>query len=379
MPFSDLQIAPVTSAGEFRAFLKLPYRLYQNDPHWIAPLYWERRDFLHPKRNPFYRHGTVQLFLAIRRGIPVGRISAQIDHLHEKQYGERIGFFGFLETERDPEISSRLFEKAEAFLKERGCGKVRGPFSFSINQEAGLLVEGFSEPLMTMTPYNPAYYPFLVENSGYLKVKDLLAWGYHCGDVPEIPLQIAQAVEHTPGLAIRHFHAKRALEDTQKIFEVFNSAWSENWGFVPMTPDEIRRVATELRWFADPRHIFIAEMNGDPAGVCLTVPNAYDLVQGLNGALLPFGFAKFLYRLKRPTWQSMRCLLLGVKKEYRGLALGGLSFLLYVKSAQMGLATGKIFGELSWTLEDNESINSGIEFMGGKKTKVFRVYEKELS
>lgn len=378
MPRAEIQIVPVTNSSELRAFIHCPRRIYRNDPHWIPPLDKERKDFLNPKKNPFFRHATVRLFLAVKDGVPVGRISAQVDHLHEKHHGEKVGFFGMLESEADPEISRRLFGAAEAYLRELGCELARGPFSLSINQESGLLIEGFEEALMTMTPYNPPYYADLVEDAGYRKAKDLFAWRYEAGPVAEGPLQIARAVEQFPGLTIRPFDPKKSLRDTAFLFEVFNSAWSHNWGFVPATEEEIRHTATELKQFADPRLIFLAEVNGEPAGICLTVPNFYELIDGLNGKLFPFGFLKLLYRLKRGKSRTSRLMLLGIKKEFRGSALGGLSVLLYVKVAEVGTAIGKIYGELSWTLEDNEKINTGIEFMGGRKFKIFRIYEKDL-
>jgi len=379
MPRTELRIIPAGSAGERRDFVRLPLRLYRSDPHWVPPLTLERRNFLHPGKNPFYRHGTVRLFLAKRGGAVTGRISAQIDHLHEKAYGERVGFFGFFESEDNAETSQALFGRAEDFLKSQGCSRVLGPFNFSINQECGLLVDGFREPLMTLTPYNPPYYLSLLENSGYRKAKDLLAWRYEVGEIPEAPLAIAKAASGAPGLVVRNFNPKAALADTRAIFEVFNSAWAGNWGFVAMSEEEIRRVAEELRQHTDPRFIFIAEIHGKPAAACLAVPNLFELIHDLKGRLLPFGFLKFYYRLKRSAYQSIRVMLLGVKEEYRRFALGGLGILLNVKAAQAAHAAGLKFGELSWTLEDNDAINAGIEFMGGKRVKVLRILEKSLA
>lgn len=379
MPRPELRTFAIDSAGEFRDFIRFPFRLYRGDPHWIPPLIHERRNFLHPDKNPFYRHGTVRLFLAKRGEDVRGRISAHIDHRYEKAQGERVGFFGFFECEDDTETSRALLGRAEDFLKSQGCSKVLGPFNFSINQECGLLVEGFTEPLMTLTPYNPPYYLQLLENLGYRKAKDLLAWRYDVAEIPEAPVAIAKAAARAPGLVVRNFNPKAALADTRVIFEVFNSAWAGNWGFVAMSEEEIRRIAEELRRHTDPRYIFIAEIHGKPAAACLSVPNLFELIYDLRGRLLPLGFLKFYWRLKRSTYQSIRVMLLGVKEEYRRFALGGLGILLNVKVAQAAQAAGLKFGELSWTLEDNDAISAGIEFMGGKRVKVFRIFEKSMA
>jgi hypothetical protein len=184
MSSDELRIIPVRSRKELKEFVGLPYQLYRNDPHWIAPLFLERWETVHPKKNPYYRHANVQLFLAKKKGRTVGRISAQIDQEYEKFHQERVGQFGFFESENDPLVTEALFQAAENFLKENRATRSLGPFNFSINEELGLLVEGYDEPLMTMMPYNPPFYSSLLEGAGYKKAKDLYAWKYQIGAIP---------------------------------------------------------------------------------------------------------------------------------------------------------------------------------------------------
>ncbi len=376
MGLESLSVQPVRTRLELKRFIQLPYRLYQNDPHWIAPLYSERKEILHPQKNPFYQHAIVELFLAVREGKEVGRISAQIDFEYEKCHGERVGHFGFFECEQDPEIAAALFQAAENFLKQNQATRIVGPFSFSINEESGLLIDGFDQPLMTMMPYNPPYYADLIEGVGYRKIKDLYAWHYPVGEIPEQPRLIAEEVRKLPDLILRTFDKKNFKRDMNIIIDIFNSAWSENWGFVPLTSAEVDKMAKDLKLFIDYEGAFIAEYKGIPIAMALAMPNLYELIAGMKGRLFPFGIFKLLWRLFRKQYRSARLMLLGIKKEYRSSMLGFLSTLLYVEIHRRGLERGYEWGELSWTLEDNRKVNTGIEFMGGKKYKTFRIYEK---
>ncbi len=378
MPPVDLEIIPVKSKKDYKEFIKLPYQLYKEDAHWIPPLFLERWEAIHPKKNPYYQHALVKLFLARRKGKTVGRISAQIDLEYEKFYKERLGQFGFFECENNPETSHALFQAAENFLKENGALKFQGPFSFSINEETGLLIEGFQEPLVIMMPYNPPYYISLIEAEGYRKVKDLYAWKYIMGQVPKDPMEVAEQIRQYPGLTLRNLNMKNLKNDLLKIVDILNSAWSENWGFVPFTENEVDKMANDLKLFIDPSGVIIVELETKPIAMCVALPNIYDCIQDLGGKLFPFGILKLLWRMKKKKYRSGRLILLGVKKEYRNTALGGLSILLYVEIQKRCQAAGMKWGELSWTLEDNKRINTGIEFMGGKRYKTYRIYEKRI-
>jgi hypothetical protein len=338
----------------------------------------ERWSTLHPKKNPYYRHATVQLFLAKRNGRVAGRISAQLDHEYEKFHRERVGHFGFFECENDPQVAQALFNTAEGFLKGHGATRALGPLSFSTNEESGLLIDGYDQPLMIMMPYNPPFYASLIEAAGYKKAKDLYAWHYQVGKIPDAPMQIAEVVARHPGLVVRPLNQNDFEGDLEKIMEIFNSAWAENWGFVPLTQAEIHKAAKDLKLFMDPEIAFLAELNGEPIGMCLSAPNLYELTKGLKGRLFPLGIFRLLWRIKKKKYKNGRLMLLGIKKQYRGSALGALSVLLYVEIHRRGLKQGYDFGELSWTLEDNEKVNQGIEFMGGKRYKTMRIFEKKL-
>ena len=376
---ADLEIIPVKSKKDFKDFVKFPYDFYKNDPHWIPPLYMERMEALHPKKNPYYQHAQVQLFLAKKNGKVVGRISAQIDFEYEKLYKKRLGQFGFFECENNPETSHALFQAAEQFLKQNGVQEIQGPFNFSINEETGLLIHGFDQPLVLMMPYNPPYYSSLIEQEGYKKIKDLYAWKYDIGEISPDAQHIADEMKKHPGLIVRPINMKDLNNELRKIIDILNSAWSENWGFVPFTESEINKMAKDMKMFADPNGILIAELEGKPIAMVVMLPNIYDMISDLNGKLFPFGLFKLLWRIKKKKYKSGRMLLLGVKKEYRNTALGGMSILLYAESHRYGKEGNIQWGELSWTLEDNKAVNMGIEFMGGKRYKTFRIYQKEIS
>lgn len=378
MSHEDLEIIPVKSKKDFKEFVKFPYYLYKNDPHWIPPLYLERSEVLQAKKNPYYQHALVQLFLAKRNGKVVGRISAQIDFEYEKIYKKRLGQFGFFECENNTTTSHALFQAAEKFLIENGASEFQGPFNFSINEEVGLLVEGFQEPLMLMMPYNPPYYISLIENEAYKKVKDLYAWKYEIGQISEDASQIADKIRKHPGLNIRSVNMKDLKNELKKMIEIFNSAWSENWGFVPFTEAEINKMAKDMKMFADPEGILIVELDQQAIAMAVALPNIYDIISDLNGRLFPFGIFKLLYRIKKKHYKSGRLLLLGVKKEFRNTSLGGISILLYDELHKRSRKAAK-WGELSWTLEDNKAVNLGIEFMGGKRYKTYRIYEKKIT
>ncbi len=378
MPSANLKIVPVENSADLKKFIRLPHRIYQDDPHWIAPLDFERKKTLNPKKNPFFKHAKVQLFLAQRNQEVVGRVSAQIDEEYEKRHDKRVGHFGFFECENNPETAAALLNTAEGFLKKNQAVSVTGPFNFSINGESGLLIAGFDQPLTLMMPYNPPYYEKLIEQSGFQKCKDLYAWNYLAGDIPETPLQLAKELAKHPDLTVRPIRLSHLETDLEKIMDIFNSAWANNWGFVPLQKYEIKQMVKDLKLFIDPTIALIAEIKGEPAAMCLTLPNFYEYIRGLNGKLFPFGFLKLLWRIKKRQCDNARLLLLGIKKEFREPPFNMLSMLLYTEIHSRGKANGYHRGELSWTLEDNHSINQGIELMGGKRYKTYRIYEKAL-
>lgn len=375
----SIKVLPVRSKRDLKAFIKFPWKIYQNDPAWVPPLISEEKKRLCRKKNPFFEHAEAEYFIAWRDGQPVGRITAQIDHLHNQTHNEKTGFFGFFESFDDTAVSKALMDKAASWLKERGMTHIRGPFSFSINEVSGILVDGFEHPPVIMMGHNPKYYENHLKDWGLDKAKDLYCWYYDGrSPVPESAMQIAEAVKEYPGLVVRGVDPKNIDRDVRVIFDVFNSAWSENWGFVPLTESELKQVAKDFEMILDPAIAFIAEVEGQPAGICMGLPNLNEAIRDLNGRLFPLGFMKLLYRIKRRKIKSARLIMLGVKKEFRGSILGGLSVLLYTQMHLRGVAAGYNTGELSWTLEENEKINLGIQMMGGKCYKTYRLYEQAL-
>ncbi len=375
----SVAVTPVSGRRDLDAFMKLPFRLYQDDPNWVPPLLYLERQRFDPKTNPFLQHADHQLFLAHRDGQVVGRISAQVDREHNRFHQERTGFFGFFESEDDPETAQALLGAAEGWLRERGMETARGPLSFSINQEVGLLVEGFDTPPMIMMAYSRPYYGRLIEGAGFSKAMDIYAWRWDWEAVPPKVHRAVDALRQRPDITIRTGDVRRFDEEIATILDVFNSAWSENWGFVPVTPAEARHLAEELRQIADTNLVIIVEVEGKTAGVLLAAPNINEAIHDLNGRLFPFGWAKLLWRLKVSRIKTGRLMILGIKKEYRTRRYLAMAYLLCDEVYRAASKRGYRWGELSWTLEDNTAVNTIIRNIGIRLYKTYRIYEKPLS
>ncbi|HJX61985.1 MAG TPA: hypothetical protein VJ578_05410 [Dehalococcoidia bacterium] len=375
----SVTVTPVSGRRDLDAFIKLPFRLYRDDPNWVPPLLYLERQRFAPKTNPFLQHADVQLFLARRDGQVVGRISAHVDHEHNRFHQERTGFFGFFESEDDPETARALFGAAEGWLKEHGMEAARGPLSFSINQEVGLLIDGFDTPPMIMMPHSRPYYGRLIEGAGFGKVTDLYAWKYNLETVPPKAHRAVEALRQRPDITIRSGDIRRFDEEIAIILDVFNSAWSDNWGFVPVTPAEAHHLAKELRTIVDPKMAVIVEVDGKTAGVVLVVPDLNQAIRDLNGRLFPFGWAKLLWRIKVSKIKSGRAMIMGVKKEYRTRKYLAMAYLLCDEIYYRARDGGYRRAEFSWTLEDNTAINSLIRNIGICLYKTYRLYEKPLS
>lgn len=379
-----IEVIPVTTRKLKRDFINFPYKLYRDDPYFVPPLRLQRREFFSPKKNPFFDNANVQLFVAKKDGRTVGRIvgriSAQINYLHNERYGEKRGHFGFFDAYEDRAIAAALFNAAGDWLKERGMARMVGPFNLSINEEAGVLVAGFDHSPYPFMPYNYPYYADLITAQGFEKIKELIAWHYDSRrPVPEAAQQIVDVVKGYPGLVVREVDRKNLERDVGIIADVFNSAWSQNWGFIPWTEAETKKMAKDFKMLLEPWIALIAEVDGKPAAIALAIPNYHEVIADLNGRLFPFGFVKFLYRIKTRKIKSARLALLGIKKEFRNDTLAGLSVYLYSLMHQGSKELGDWGGELSWTLEDNEKINTGIRLMGGRAYKRYRLYQKSLN
>jgi len=378
-----VDIRQTAMGGDLKDFLGVVDRIYKDDPRYIRPLDMDLRDRLDPKKNPFFEHAEGTVFTAYESGSRrkcVGRITAQIDREHLDRHKDETGFFGFLDTIDDPEVARELLARAESWLRQRGMKKVRGPYSLSINEESGCLVEGFDDPPVLMNPHHRAYQGGLIEQAGYTKEKDLYGWRYEVGDLNARVRKARDDIRAMPEVASRPLSKKDLERDVKITLDIFNDAWADNWGFVPMTTKEADKMSADLKLFLVPEITRIVTIDGEPAAVALAMPNINELIPDLHGRLFPLGIAKLLYRLKVEGAKSGRLLILGIKKKYRReRKYAGLSLFLYAEMNDGGRKCGMTWGELGWTLEDNAAINTGIRMMGAKKYKTYRVYTKDLA
>ncbi len=374
----SLEVSPVSSRRERREFIELPFRLHANDPQWVPPLRLERRLFLSPRFNAYFKHAQAQLFLARRDGRVVGRISAQIDHAFNDYHHTDWGMFGFLELAEDLEAIKALLEAASGWLRERGCDRMVGPMDFSMNDEAGVLYEGFEREPMVKQPWHPPYYQRLCEEVGLEKAVDLWMWELYISDrkkILPVLFELAEKLEPEYGIRIRRMRRRTLRRDLEAFREIYNEAWKRNWGFVPYSKEDIDAYALELQLVFDPAWFMMAETaEGKPVGVAITVPDINQVLRRMNGRILPSGWWHFLRR--RRIIDRCRVGFLGVKREYQhtGVAAG-----LYIEHFDTAARHRVKWGEMGWILETNRSMNRGMEAMGGKIAKRYRVYERPLA
>lgn len=376
----DLTIKPVLTAADRKEFIRVPERIYGPGDNWIKPLFMERRDHLDPAKNPYFQHAEVSLWLALKDGRPAGRISAQICRLYLARHNAQTGHFGFLDAIDDKSVFAGLMATAEGWLRHKGMTGIQGPFSFSINEEAGLLVEGFDDPPSMMMGHAKPYYAKHLEALGYSKVKDLLAYDYHTdSELPRSARAMVERARSSGEITVRPLRKNRFDEDLDAILDIFNDAWSDNWGFVPMTDQEIAHLGQNLKMLVKERFIAIAEHNNEPAAMAVTLPNINDVIQDLDGAVLPLGWVKLLWRLKFRPPRSVRLPLMGVRKAYQGTPLGAALALSVIDAVRVyHKSNGTHRGELSWILEDNTPMRRMIEMIGGKQYKTYRIYQRGL-
>jgi hypothetical protein len=373
----ELSIRRVQNGKQLRDFLQLPATLYAGDPNWIAPLGLEQRQ-RYSKKNPFFQHAKWCAWIAYRGRQAVGRISAQIDELHLARYGDDTGHFGSLEAEDDPEVFSALLESAQRWLRSEGMQRITGPFNLSINEECGLLVEGFDTPPCVMMGHARPFYGQQIEALGFHKAKDLLA--YHTApdfDAPQVMRTLAQRAADR--VRVRPLNRKALHSELQLLRDIFNDAWSENWGFVPFTEAEFNEVGKAMTLLLDDDFVQIAEVDGEAAAMIIGLPNVNEAIRDLNGRLFPFGWAKLLWRLKVRYPRSARIPLMGVRKKYQHSRLGPtLAFMIIDALRGPVIQRGIREVEMSWILEDNSGMRNIIESLGGIAYKRYRLYEKHL-
>ena len=375
---ADVRVRRVGFGREATPFIDVLWRVYAGDPHWIPTLRRVQRERLDPGQTPFLRYGQAQLFLAERDGVPVGRISAQINPLHDEKWGESAGFFGHFDCMDDPVAAAALFEAAESWLRERGAVFSRGPFSFTINDESGCLVEGFDTPPMIAMPHGRRWFPELIEANGYAGVKDLWAYRYPV-DAPlgERRQRAWERIHEHPRVTVRSFDKRNLQRDVRIAAEIFNEAWVENWGSLPITEEEADRLAHDLVQFADPELTAFVEIDGDPAAMVISIPNLNECARDIDGRLFPFGWARLLWRLKRRP-ESGRVMLLGVRQKWRTREFAQLGVMLTAEVHVRGAAKGYRWAELGWVLEDNHLLNHALRRTDAEVYKVYRVYQKPL-
>ncbi len=374
---SSLQIVKVEDRQGRNTFIRLPWFLYKNDPMWVPPLLLERRMHLSPK-NPYFEHSTCCFWVAYRDGKPVGRISAQIDQMHLDRYMDASGFFGMLEAEDNIETFQSLLNTAESWLRRKKMLCSKGPFNLSINQECGLLVAGFDTPPSMMMGHALPYYAEHIEQCGYSKEKDLLAYMLE-GDFKPKAARQALMKRAEGSIQTRSLRKKYFQEDLNIIFSIFNDAWSDNWGFIPFTQKELEQLGNDLKFLVNEEFVSIAEVDGEPAAFIVALPNLNEVIHDCNGKLLPFGWLRILWRLKVRYPESIRIILLGVLKKYQNSLFGAaLAYTVIddVKQAVVKRGIKKI--EMSWILEDNIAMRNIIMNDGGREYKTFRIYSKNL-
>jgi hypothetical protein len=373
-----LEIREIPIGGKLNDFLNVVDYVYRGDPNFVRPLDMEMKDRLSLK-NPFFEHAEGTIFTAHRNGFCVGRVTAQIDREHLNRYKDDTGSFGFLDTIDDPEVARALLDAAGNWLRGRGMKRIHGPLSLSLNDEMGCLVDGFDTPPMIMMPHHRSYQGGLIEQAGFTKLKDAYAWRYHVGEVPPRVRKAHDDIEAMPEVKSRHVDMRNLDADLRVIMDVYNDAWNDNWGFVAQTERELSKMGADLKLIAFPELSYITEIDGEPAAVALALPNLNELIADMKGKLGPLGLPKLLWRLKVVGPHTARLIILGIRKKFRGSRkYAALSAYLYAKMNAAGKRLGLEGGELSWTLEDNAPVNTGIKLMGGKIYKTYRLYDKSL-
>jgi hypothetical protein len=364
-----------------RDFVRAGFEVFRGDPSWVPPLKMMIEDRLDPRKDPCHTHIAATLFTAWRNGTLVGRTSASIDQAWLAKWRDDTGHFGYFDTIDDEEVARALLDSAESWLRSRGMKRVNGPMSLCANQEIGILISGFEHPPVVDMGHSRAYQGALAERCAYAKEKDLYAWRYEStGQFNGRTAKAWETITALPEVRLRSVNLANLREELGVIMDIYNETWAGKWGYVPISAPELDKMARDLVLVLDPTIAFIAEIDGQPAGMCIAVPNLNEAIADLRGRLLPFNWIRLLWRMKFRTPRSSRLILLGVRERYRKNVkrYGGLSAAMYVEVAKRGLAKGYKWAELGWTREDDAPINLGIRSMGAKIYKTYRVYEKSL-
>ena len=373
----SVEIRHVTTRRDLNTFVHLPWAIYRNHPLWVPPLKFDVRNRLDRAKNPFFEHAEAEYFLAFRDGDPVGRITAHYDRNFNRFQHNEWGMFGWFEARDDPLVAGALLDAAEEWLRDRKRDRMVGPLSFSTNdQDAGLLVDGFDREPLILNQWTQPYYPALLEGAGLTKAMDLYMWELWVDDRASVHpaiVRMAEEVKTKHGIDVRGMRKRDLRAEVDRFLEVYNEAWERNWGFVPLTDEEVRHYAKELKPILDENWAFIAEKDGETVGAALTLPDYNQVLKHLNGRLLPIGWAKALYWRRKIN--RVRVFALGVKAKHQHT---GVAAKLYTEHFDSAARTPQKGGEMGWILETNKSMNRAMEGMGGKIVSTYRLFEKEL-
>jgi hypothetical protein len=373
-----LKIRRVENETDRMNFIRLPWNIYKNDKYWVPPLIFDVRKNLDPKRNPFFKHAEIAMFLAEDDGRLVGRIAAIRNDNHNKFHHDKAGFFGFFECINDTEVSDLLFETACEWAHDKGFNEIIGPVNPSTNDECGLLIDGFNYSPVFLMPYNPSYYINLIESFGFQKAKDLYAYYIPAEVIKNETVmkrleRMAEIIKKRSDVTIRYINMKDLKNEVRKIEEIYNSAWEKNWGFVPLTTEEFDFMAESLKSVVDPKLVMFAEVNGVPAGFSLSLPDYNQVLKKMNGRVLPFGFIRLL--TERRKIDMLRVIIMGFKPEFQKK---GIDSVFYLETIRNGNKNGYSGGEISWVLEDNMPMRATAEKLGAYIYKTYRLYNKKL-
>ncbi len=371
---SRIEVSQVTGRKERDEFIKLPWRIYRNDPAWVPPLIIERKAFLDRARHPFYEHGDAELFIARRRGEIVGRIMASDDPNYNSLHQTSVGCFGLFESIDDPEVASALCDSAFKWIRGKGRTEVLGPIDYSTNYVCGLLVEGFQYPPTLLTAHNPPYYAALLEKCGFTKEIDFYAWWFSDPTAATQRLRkLAARLQGRTRFTIRQGDLRNLPAESELLRRIYNEAWRDNWGFVPFTETEFAHLTAEMKPLLRADFTAVAEIDGDPVGFALALPDINVAFKKINGRLttfgIPIGLAKLLYYKRR--LKTARLIAMGVRPEFRRL---GVAEMLVLRVIEEGMIKGGFIGELSMTLENNVMINRFLQAIGAARYKAYRIY-----
>jgi hypothetical protein len=377
---APVEIVPVQTKSHWRDFHHLPFGIYRDDPNWIAPLLLERTFHFQAAHNPYFKHARAAFFLAYRDGQPVGRITAQVDQLVQERYRDGTGHFGFIEAIDDPQVFAALLRTAEDWLRQQGMKQAVGPISFSLWDQPGLLVKGFDTPPSVMMNHHRPYYEGRIITNGYRKAQDLIA--YHYG--PDAPMEMMDKLVERGlrnGVTIRNIRMDKAHFESEValLLDIINDAWSDNWGFVPMTKSEIDDLAGILKVLLRPGDVAIAEYQGKAQAFAAIFPNLNEAIRDMNGRLFPFNWIKLLWRMKVKRTRTARMPMMGVRKAMQNSSLGASLALAVIRSTRnFNVENGVEDAELSWILERNTRVRHVIEMVGGVPYKTYRIFEKPI-